>query len=115
MASRDRTRRNELHDEIAQCLQEELKNHPGLKELNSLRRKRELEKVLTSEEKAIDLFQDLIKTDPSLAGLFGAGEQLVTSTGPGDPISYRGKQFPTFFRLSKEPKGGLVKSCPLTD
>src|SRR5690606_25668901 len=30
-----------------------------------------------------------------------------------EPQTYVGKQFPTFFRIAREPKSGLVKRCPL--
>ena len=28
----------------------------------------------------------------------------MTSTGPGDPVPFVGKQFPTYFRIAKDPK-----------
>ncbi|MCI0605910.1 hypothetical protein L0156_23230 [bacterium] len=113
MASRDRLRRNEVYDEILQSLKEELRDHPGLREYNALRKKRLMEKTLSEQEEKIDFFQDLLKVDPTLASLLGIGTRLVTSTGPGDPQVFRGKKFPTYFRLSKEPNEGLLKHCPL--
>jgi hypothetical protein len=112
MASRDRVRRNKTYSSIEERLTQELRDHPGLQALNQLRRQKVQEKFL-GEEGPLDAFQSLISTDPTLASLFGGGDRLVTSTGPGDPPSFTGRKFPTFFRLAKEPKGGLVKGCPI--
>jgi hypothetical protein len=113
MASRDRLRRNEVYYEIQEGLKEELKNHAGLREHNALRRQRDLEKALSDEREAVDFFQSLIKSDPSIASLLGLGNRLVTTTGPTDESTFAGRKFPTYFRLSKEPKAGLVKHCPV--
>lgn len=112
MASRDRVRRNEVYAEIEKSLADELHHHPGLDAINQQRRQKEMERSL-GEDASLDAFQQLIDSDPSLASLFAAGERLVTSTGPGPRPAFVGRQFPTFFRLSKEPKGGLVKTCPI--
>ena len=113
MASRDRIRQNEAYETVVSQLRDELRNHPGLRALNAARRKKQIEKALDSERDSVEAFQHLLRSDPSLAGLFSSGIQLVTSTGPGDPPEFKGKQFPTYFRLSKEPKGGLTKNCPI--
>ena len=113
MASRDRIRQNEAYEVVVSQLEEELRSHPGLKALNAAWRKREIEKALDSERSSVEAFQHLLRSDPSLAGLFSSGIQLVTSTGPGEPPEFKGRKFPTFFRLSKEPKNGLTKHCPI--
>lgn len=113
MASRDRIRQNEAHEEVVQQLEEELERHPGLRALNAARRKKEIEKAIDSERSSVETFQHLLRSDPALAGLFSSGVQLVTSTGLGEPPEFKGKKFPTYFRLSKEPKEGLVKHCPI--
>ena len=113
MASRDRIRHNEAYDAVVSELESELKNHPGLKALNAVWRKREIEKALNSDRSSVEAFQHLLRSDPSLAGLFSSGIQLVTSTGPGESPEFKGRRFPTYFRLSKDPKKGLVKPCPI--
>ena len=112
MASRDRVRRNETYDRIAEVLENDLKSHPGLQELNQQRRKRVME-AHQNAEGPLNVFQSLLDADPSLASLFGAGDHLVTSTGPAAHPPFTGREFPTFFRLSKEPKAGLEKPCPV--
>jgi hypothetical protein len=108
MASRDRVRQDDVYHEIVDKLTAELRDHPGLRELNAQRRKRQLDKALSNEQATIDVLQDLINKDPALAGLFGGGDRLVTSTGPGEASPFEGRRFPTYFRI----KGGLVKPCP---
>ena len=113
MTSRDRLRRNETYHKIISQLEEELKRHPGLRALNAARRKKEIEKALESDSNSIETFQHLLSSDPSLAGLFTSGIQLITSTGPGPSPEFKGRRFPTYFRLSKEPRSGLTKYCPI--
>ena len=113
MVSRDRIRQDEAYRAVVSQLTDELRSHAGLKALNAVRRKREIEKALESETGSIDAFRQILRSDPTLAGLFSGGVQLITSTGPGEPPALRGKKFPTFFRLTKEPKGGLTKICPI--
>jgi hypothetical protein len=113
MASRDRIRQNEVYDEIVEKLKDDLIHHEGLRMANAQRRKQEVESALTDEKETTSFFQDLLKSDPALASLLSGGDRLVTSTGPGDPMPFVGKQFPSYFRIAKEPKNGLVKSCPV--
>jgi hypothetical protein len=112
MASRDRVRRNDVYAEIEAGLAEELGNHPGLQAINQQRRQKELERPL-DEDASLGAFQRLLDGDPSLASLFAAGDRLVTTTGPAAQTPFVGRRIPAFFRLAKEPKGGLVKSCPV--
>jgi hypothetical protein len=111
MASRDRVRRNEVYTLIEQKLAENLKDHPGLQELNQRRRQQELEQHL-NEEAPLEVFQKLLNSDPTLANLFGVGDRLVSQTGPGSAPLFIGRKFPSFFRL-KNPKEGQVKGCSI--
>jgi hypothetical protein len=114
MASRDRVRRNEVYDAIFGLLRDELRDHPGLREHNAQRKKKRLEATLSKEENAADYVQELLNSDPTLASILGIGSTVVSTAAPtNEVVPFYGKQFPTFFRLTKEPKGGLVKSCPL--
>lgn len=114
MASRDRVRRNEAYDSIYKALKEELKEHPALRLYNAQRRKKRLEDTLSKEENTADYFQELLKSDPTLASILGIGGNVITTTGPTpDPVPFVGRKFPTYFRIAKEPKNGLLKVCPL--
>ena len=114
MASRDRVRRNEVYDAIYGSLRDDLREHSGLREHNAQRRKKRLEETLAKDENAADYLQELLKSDPTLASILGLGGNVVSTTGPSTELApYHGRKFPTYFRIAKEPKGGLVKVCPL--
>ena len=114
MASRDRVRRNEVYDAIYSTLRDELREHSGLREHNAQRRKKRLDETLSKDENATDYLQELLKSDPTLASILGMGGNVVSTTGPSaDAVPYSGRKFPSYFRIIKEPKGGLVKSCAL--
>jgi len=114
MASRDRVRRNEAYDLIFSTLRDELKEHSGLKEHNALRRKKRLDETLSKDENAGDYLQELLRSDPTLASILGVGGNVISTTGPSNyPVPFHGRKFPTYFRIVKEPKGGLSKPCPL--
>jgi hypothetical protein len=113
MASRDRVRKNEVYDEIEEKVTRELRDHQGLRDLQAARRQRQIEKAISDPTETANFFNELLKADPTLSALFSAGNRLVTRSGPGEPIPFHGQQFPSFFRLEKNPKGGLVKPCAL--
>src|SRR4029077_17636444 len=95
MASRDRVRRNEAYDSIYKALREELKEHPALRLYNAQRRKKRLEDTLCKEENTADYFQELLKSDPTLASILGIGGNVITTTGPSpDPVPFIGRKFP---------------------
>lgn len=112
MASRDRFRRNEVYRDIERAVLEELRGHEGLQALNQQRRKAEIEQQ-QNEEGPLEIFQQLLNADPTLAAVFSPGDRLATTTGPAaPPTPFVGRKFPTFFRL-KSPKEGGIKACPL--
>ncbi|MEK7477066.1 MAG: hypothetical protein AAB152_15685 [Candidatus Coatesbacteria bacterium] len=113
-SSRDRTRDNETDRTVLDALAEALRSHPGLRRLNALRKQKEVESSLKDDKEGLDFLQQLLNRDSTLSTLLGFGSRLVTKTGPGDvPTLFKGRKFPTYFRLAKEPKGGLAKHCPI--
>jgi hypothetical protein len=114
MASRDRVRRNESYDSIYGSLRDELREHPALRQHNAQRKKKRLDETLSKEENAADYLKELLKSDPTLASILGIGGNVIATTGrSNEQPPFVGKKFPTYFRLAKEPKGGLLKLCPL--
>lgn len=112
LASRDRMRQCQERTILEDTIVEYLKEHQGLRELNTRRRQARLESQ--SQEDTSVVIQALIRADPTLATVFGKGQKIKVPIGPiPEPEPYVGKQFPTFFRIVHEPKGGLVKKCPL--
>jgi hypothetical protein len=112
LASRDRMRQCQERAALEDAIVEYLKDHQGLRELNARRRQTRLQS--RAEEDTSVVIKALIRNDPSLAAVFGKGQKIRVPIGPvPEPEPYVGKQFPTFFRIAHEPKGGLVKACPL--
>jgi len=111
MASRDRMRQIDEKVAIEDEIIDFIKNHPGIKELNAIRRQRRQQSALSEEETA-KIIQNLVRSDPALAHLFGKGELIRI---PGKDITekepFLGQKFPTYFRIHNEPKGGLIKHC----
>ncbi|MBW1738112.1 MAG: hypothetical protein JRJ69_11310 [Deltaproteobacteria bacterium] len=112
LGSRDRMRECDERDLLYSAIADYIKNHPGLRELNARRRQERLAAAISEEETA-KIIQEIVRTDPSLADLFGKGKKIKVPRGPElEREPYVGRQFPTYFRLAKEPKGGLIKRCP---
>ena len=113
MASRDRVRKDESYAAVRSALVKELKEHPGLRATNSEWRERRREKAVESKEEVQQFISELIRKDPAFATLLGLGGAIISPAGPGAFQRFNGKKFPTFFRLEKHAKEGLVKNCPL--
>lgn len=112
MASRDRMRQIDEKLAIEEAIIDYIKDHPGIKKLNAIRRERRQQSALSEEETA-KIIQNLLRSDPTLAHLFGKGDLLRV---PGKDITEKepfiGQRFPTYFRIHNEPKSGLVRHCP---
>lgn len=111
LASRDRMRHIEERVALETAIVEYLQDHPGLREINARRRQARLTKA--SEEESARVIQSLVRSDPTLASLFGRGREIKVPVGPvPEAVPYVGREYPTYFRISDEPKGGLAKRCP---
>jgi hypothetical protein len=115
MASRERLRDSPEKQTLVAKLEEYIGDHAGLKELNQRRWQEEIQSRIGDDKPLQEILDKLIKASPSLATLFSSGDKLL------EPkrfewlqvkTNYRGKRFPTFFRLEGELEEGLVKSVP---
>ena len=116
MPSRDRLRNNNLKEELEQALEDMLKNHEGLRELKNRRRDEELASRLEDSKPLEDILQNLLKTSPTLANFFMRGNRasnpFKTIKVKAKQVEYRGKQFPTYFKLKGKDYGQqLEKEC----
>jgi hypothetical protein len=86
----------------------------ALRELNARRRQEQLKDTLNDDEPA-KVLQDLVRGSPALAAIFSPGTRIHNPHVPEEANAkpFVGKRFPTFFRLSHEPEGGLVRCCPI--
>jgi hypothetical protein len=112
MSSRDRLRQNDTYITVVQALTTDLKQHPGLRELNAARRARIQDRALADEEDVNKTFTELLNNDPALMALFNIGEALPFTVGPTDVEVFHGRRFPTFFRVADD-HGGSARDCPL--
>jgi hypothetical protein len=111
LASRDRMRFCQERTALEDAVVEYLKDHPGLRALNTRRRQERL--LSRSDEDTAAVLQQLVRTDPTLAALLGLGRTIKIPIGPvPEPEPFLGLQYPTFFRIAREPKAGLIKRCP---
>lgn len=104
MNSRDRLAMTEIRSEIEERLEELVKTHEGLRELNTRRRQEEIENKVKDSTTLANLLEDIIRKSPTLSKLLGEGTRIP------DPFNlqnvktartFMGKKFPTYFRLSK--------------
>jgi len=89
-----------------------LRNHVGLQDAN---KQRELEASRDSLEdnKLLEKIIDkMLSFTPSLANFLSVGERLNSpELNGGQELSFEGKKYPTYFKIFREPEGGLVKEC----
>lgn len=113
MPSRDRLREGEYRDLIEGALAEFLGSHEGLRAFNDKRYQEELESVFGKDKPLEKILEKLLKKSPTLANLLGIGVQLKeksTFDWKERTGKYRGKKFPTFFRLAAGEQN--TKKCP---
>ena len=105
MNSRDRLSEGELRDAIEFKLEEIIRDDSRLKALQDQRRRDAIAEKITDSKPFRELLDDMIKKSHSLAALLISGKGL---RDPFKPIpashvkEFKGKEFPTFFRLAKK-------------
>ena len=111
LASRDRMRQCDEKTILEKAIIEYICDHPGIKEINAIRRQARISKA--GEEETSKVIQNLVQSDPMLANLFSAGNIINVPHGsvPG-PVTYEGKKFPTIFHLKIDHGKDLIKKCP---
>jgi len=116
MNSRDRLRSGDLKNEIKEKLEYLLKNHQGLRELKERRRREEIEGKIGDARPLVDMIEKAIKNSPTLSKLFAKGVKI---TNPFDMRStgiakeYKGKRFPSYFKLKGNFTQEKPKHCPI--
>lgn len=105
MNSRDRLSTCPLKTEIESALEEELRSHQGLKILKEKRRQEEIANKLQDSKPLVDVLENILKKSPTLSRLFISGLKLQNpfQTIPaGKQEDYIGKEFPSYFTLTKK-------------
>jgi len=116
MPSRDRLREGDLKNEIEKQLEDLIKNHQGLRALRVQRRSEEIDNKLQDSKPLAEVLEKIIKTSPSLSSLFLEGVRIKNPfkiTSAGQTEEYKGKRFPTYFKLTKDYPRSSPKKCPI--
>jgi hypothetical protein len=116
MNSRDRLRSGELRADLEKSLEDLLKNHPGLREFREKRHNEDTENTLKDSRPLADIIESLLKKSPTLSKLFIEGVRLPNPfkvTGGRSQEEFRGRKFPTYFKLIREFGKGIPKHCPV--
>jgi hypothetical protein len=124
LSNRETLREGAVLDDLLGKLQTELRDHEALIELNQ-RRYAEKVKDSIKDEDGIKALEELLSTDPQLANLFGTmlpGRVAAPTAGqgtgvtvPGEPLPFKGVDFPTFIHRGKEKQMSADVELPQGD
>lgn len=116
MNSRDRLRDTPIRYEIERQLEDLIRNHDGLRALREQRRREEIEDKLKDSKPLAEILENIIKKSPSLSKLFQEGGRIHNPFKSKDvktKTEFKGKRFPTYFKLSKEYPEDKPKNAPI--
>ena len=117
MTSRDRIRNSEFSKSLEKCIEQELRDHPGLRKAAHDRRNAALKDKLADNKPLKDVLQNILKKSSVLSKLFIAGQEISApfnnAETAGVKEKFEGKLHPTFFALKGKFKDGrLLKTVP---
>lgn len=115
MPSRDRLRMCPAKQAFETALEEYLRDHLELDQLNRRRREEELQGRLTDDQPLNDALRSVINSSPELRSLFQVGVRIPVPEAPGmQTEEFCGVKFPTFFRPTRQPADSdvLEVKCP---
>ncbi len=114
MPSRDRLANTTIRHSIERELENIIKNHRGLRELQNRRRKEAIEDKLQDSKPFADVLEDIIKKSPTLSSLFLHGVRIrnpFNMRNVDSQRTFRGEEFPSYFNLVKEYTKEEPKHC----
>ena len=114
MNSRDRLSNIELRTEILKSIEDILKNHQGLIQLNMRRREEEIKNKLSDSKPLVEILERILEKSPTLSKLFIKGQRLSNPFNieiKGSENDFIGRRFPTFFTLIKKHPISSPKNC----
>ncbi len=117
MPSRDRLANNtNFRNAIERNLEEIIKNHTGLRELQNRRRQEALQDKIKDSKPLADVLEDIIKKSPTLSSLFISGVRIrnpFNMQGVTNQKEFKGKEFPSYFNPVKKHTEEKPKNCPI--
>jgi len=114
MPSRDRLAETSFRFSIEKEIEDIIKNHSGLKDLQNRRRKEAIEDKLQDSKPLADVLEKIIKKSPTLSNLFMRGVRIknpFNMEGAAIQEEFKGKEFPTYFKLTKDYTKNNPKNC----
>lgn len=114
MPSRDRLAETTFRFSIEKELEDIIKNHSGLRDLQNRRRKEAIENKLQDSKPLADVLENIIKKSPTLTNLFLKGVRIknpFAMEGAAKQEEYKGREFPTYFNPVKNYSKSNPKSC----
>jgi len=118
MNSRDRLSGGPIQSEIEASIEDIIKNHQGLRDLREKRRREDIENKLQDSKPLADVLENIIKKSPSLSSIFTKGIRIKNPfklAGVSGKGEFKGKEFPTYFKLDKEYTESKPKVCPISN
>lgn len=116
MNNRERLGGGPLQSEIERQMEDIIKNHPGLRSLREKRLREDVENKLQDSKPLADVLENIIKKSPSLSSLFMKGVRIKNPfklIGVAEQEKFKGKTFPSYFKLSKQYTKEKPKTCPI--
>ncbi|MEK7117022.1 MAG: hypothetical protein AAB837_02560 [Patescibacteria group bacterium] len=116
MPSRDRLAETPFRFSIEKEMEDIIKNHSGLKDLQNRRRKEAIEDRLQDSKPLADVLEKIIKKSPTLSNLFLRGIRIknpFNTEGVTKQEEFKGREFPTYFKPVKSYTNDTPKSCPI--
>ena len=115
MNSRDRLREGEFLQEIERRLQDELKEHIGLRALKEARRREEIRTINENFQPVKEVLNDLISNSPVLSQVLKSGKGGISDpfnlSQVGTQTNFQGKVYPTFFEMKEHKTIEDAKNC----
>ena len=114
MPSRDRLAETPFRFSIEKELEDILKTHDGLRNLQNRRRKEVIEDKLQDSKPLADVLENIIKKSPTLSSLFIKGVRIrnpFNTEGAVKQEEFKGREFPTYFKLVNDYTKGKPKVC----
>ena len=113
MTSRDRMRRSDFSKDLERNLETLLSDNSTLKDLRNRRRSEQINDELGDDKPLLEILNNLVKKDPTLAKLLKAGSKISAPFGPGPKpkgkSEFVGKRFPTYFHFKKRKYGEILE------
>lgn len=116
MSNREKLAESPVLTKIKKDLADIIRNHSGLRELQNRRAQEIINDKISEEVFSLPTLQKLVDMSPALAQILIKGGRIsspfkMETTGIG--TEFKGKTFPTYFRLLKEFPENNPKRCPI--